>query len=230
MKQWAGGEYSVHFGCGIEALKTAPESLRARLSIAFAAQVATHSCHHPRRTVERGRLLGREWAFGGVTAEGLPFFVSEIQGAGRVGHFAGQHHQMKDAPGDHHIDAKAGLQAVCGAQLTVFDAATALERAMKDLDSPTPGVPSHTLLGVLEAARLDRGEQHPFNGVLIRSVLGLFAYIDGPRSNGGAVVQALGRLQVKWSKTHVQDRVARWALRGARDMQGMASVHWAGRH
>src|SRR5437870_2493259 len=86
---------------------------------------------------------------------------------------------------------------VWGAQLTVFDAAAALERAMEDLDSPTPGVPSHTLLGVLEAARLDRGEQHPFNGVLISSVLGLFTYIHGPRSNGRAVVQALGRLQVE---------------------------------
>ena len=197
MKRWTRGEYSVHFGCGIEALKTAPESLRSRRSIALAAQVATHSSHHPRRTVERRRLLGREWAFGGVTAEGLPFFVCEIHGAGQVGRFAGQHHQMKDAPGDHHIDTKAGLQAVCGAQLTVFDAATALERAMEDLDSPTPGVPSHTLLGVLEAVRLDRGEQHPFNGVLIGSVLGLFTYIHGPRSNGRAVLQALGRLQVE---------------------------------
>src|SRR5437588_7919694 len=104
---------------------------------------------------------------------------------------------MKDAPGDHHIDTQAGLQAVCGAQLTVFDAAAALERAMEDLNSPTPGVPSHTLLGVLEAVRLDCGEQHPFNGVLIWSVLGLFTYIYGPRSNGRAVLQALGGLQVE---------------------------------
>src|SRR5437879_6842248 len=106
---------------------------------------------------------------------------------------------MKDAPGDHHIDTQAGLQAVCGAQLTVFDAATALERAMEDLDSPTPRVPSHTLLGLLEAVGLDRGEQHPFNRVLIRSVLGLFTYVDGPRSNGRAVRQAPGRPQVAWS-------------------------------
>src|SRR5213596_2953088 len=87
VKRWTRGEYSVHFGCGIEALKTAPESLRSRRSIELAAQVATHSSHHPRRTVERRRLLGREWAFAGVTAEGLPFFVCEIHGAGQVGHF-----------------------------------------------------------------------------------------------------------------------------------------------
>src|SRR5437660_2073616 len=197
VKRWTRGEYSVHFGCGIEALKTAPESLRSRRSIALASQVATHSAHHPSRTVERRRLLGREWAFGGVTTEGLPFFVCEIHGAGQVGRFAGQHHFMKNAPGANQIYTKAGLQAVCGAQLTVFDAATALERAMEDLDSPTPGVPSHTLLGVLEAARLDCGEQHPFNGVLIRRVLGLFTYIHGPRWNGRAVLQTLGRFQVE---------------------------------
>src|SRR5437588_10766803 len=104
---------------------------------------------------------------------------------------------MKDAPGDRHIDTKAGLQAVCGAQLPVFDAATALERAVEDLDSPTPGVPSHTLLGVLEAARVERGEQHPFNGVLIRRVLGLLTYIHSPRLNRRAVLEALGRLQVE---------------------------------
>ena len=121
MKRWTRGEYSVHFGCGLEALKTAPESLRSRRSIALAAQVTTHSSDHPRCTVERRRLLlRRESASGSVTAEGLPFFVCEIHSAGQVGHFAGQHHQMKDAPGDHHIDTKAGLQAVCGAQLTVF--------------------------------------------------------------------------------------------------------------
>src|SRR5438094_6642471 len=89
VKRWTGGEYSVHFGCGIEALKTAPESLRSRRSIALAAQVTTHSSDHPRCTVERRRLLRREWASGGVTAEGLPFFVCEIHGAGQVGHFAG---------------------------------------------------------------------------------------------------------------------------------------------
>src|SRR5438128_6411434 len=141
VERWTRGEYSVHFGCGLEALKTAPESLRSRRSIALAAQVATHSSHHARRTVERRRLLGREWAFGGVTAEGLPFFVCEVHGAGQVGHFAGQHHQMKDAPGDHHIDTKAGLQPGCRAQLTVCDAAPAVQRAMEDLASPTRVVP-----------------------------------------------------------------------------------------
>src|SRR5438128_1127438 len=90
VKRWTGGEYSVHFGCGIEALKTAPESLRSRRSIALAAQVATHSSDHPRCTVERRRLLlRRESASGSVTAEGLPFFVCEIHGAGQVRHFAG---------------------------------------------------------------------------------------------------------------------------------------------
>src|SRR2546422_1694436 len=121
---------------------------------------------------------------------------------------------MKDAPGDHHIDTQAGLQAVCGAQLTVFDAATALERAMEDLDSPTPGVPAHTLLGVLEAVGLDRGEEHPFNGVVNGSVLGLFTDIHSPSSNGRAVLQAFGRLQVDWSKTHIEDGVAHLAFRG----------------
>src|SRR3989442_15518828 len=76
VKRWTGGEYSVHFGCGIEALKTAPESLRSRRSIALAAQVATHSSDHPRCTVERRRvLLRRESASGSVTTEGLPLFV-----------------------------------------------------------------------------------------------------------------------------------------------------------
>src|SRR5438034_11533901 len=116
---------------------------------------------------------------------------------------------MKDAPADHDIDTKAGLQAVCGAQLTVFDAAAALERAMEDLDSPMPRVPSHTLLGVLEAARLARGEQHPFTGVLISRVSELYTYLHGPRSNGRAVVEALGRRQVECTKTHIQDAVAR---------------------
>src|SRR5207247_7338073 len=103
---------------------------------------------------------------------------------------------MKDAPGDHHIDTKAGLQAVCGTQLTVFDAAAALERAMEDLDSPTPGVPWHTLLGVLEAAGLAGGEQHPLNGVLISGGLGWFTSIHGPGRIGAPVVKGLGRLQV----------------------------------
>src|SRR5437762_4316668 len=104
---------------------------------------------------------------------------------------------MKDAPGDHHIDTKAGLQAVCGAQLTIFDAATALERAMEDLDSPTAGVPSHTLHGVLEAVGLDCGEQHPFYGVLIPGVLGLFRYINRTCSNVCSALMALDRLNVQ---------------------------------
>src|SRR6266852_9752597 len=117
------------------------------------------AAHHGRDELLRARQATCAMVRPALGNRGLPSHAQE-----RLPH---------QRPSIGHRTRPAGLQAVCGAQLTVFDAATALERAMEDLDSPTPGVPSHTLLGLLEAARLDRGEQHPFNGVLIRSVLGL---------------------------------------------------------
>ena len=83
-----------------------------------------------------------------VTMEGLPLFVFEEDRAGQVGRLASQHGQMVDALGDNYVDAEAGLQSICGSQLTVFDPAAAFQCAMKNLDALPFSIPVHTLFSV----------------------------------------------------------------------------------
>src|SRR6266566_4338754 len=115
-------------------------------------------------------------------------------------------------------------------QLAVENAAAALESAVIDFDSPAPDIPLHSLLRMFEGGDFDGGQQHPFNRITIDDVLILFPYVNGPSVNRSAGFQALGRLQLHFGESNIENGVARLAVATMRDMQPARSIHRAGRH
>src|SRR3954466_7775963 len=136
--------------------------------------MAAHSAKHSYRLSGGRRPFRRYRVLAGVNAQSLPFFSGKKNGARIVGTFPAQHGEVKDAPGDDHINADAGLKAGSGIQVAVLNQTTTFHGAVIDLNTPAASVPLHALSCIGEAADLDRGEQHPFNGGAAGRVLALF--------------------------------------------------------
>src|SRR5207237_7774460 len=102
--------------------------------------------------------------------------------------------------------------------------------AVIDFDSPAPDIPLHSLLRMFEGGDFDGGQQHPFNRITIDDVLILFPYVNGPSVNRSAGFQALGRLQLHFGESNIENGVARLAVTTVRDMQPARSLHGTGRH
>jgi hypothetical protein len=60
-----------------------------------------------------------------VAVKRLPFDIAKKGCAWDVRDFPSQHGQMIYAPGNHHVDTKAGMKSVGIAELPIFEAATA---------------------------------------------------------------------------------------------------------
>src|SRR5262249_2680711 len=116
-----GRENDIHFGGGIEPLKSAPERFGSGGTVGFAAQMTADLADHSHRAIQSGRFSRRRRSLVHVTMESLPLFIFEEDRAGQFGRFASQHGQMVDAPGDDHVDTETSFQSICCSQLTVFD-------------------------------------------------------------------------------------------------------------
>src|SRR5437016_6278501 len=79
------GQYEIHFRSRVELLKTSPERLSARRSIALSSEITTHSSNHADGFSDGRRLLRWHRTFGGIATEGFPFISREEDGAGQVG-------------------------------------------------------------------------------------------------------------------------------------------------
>jgi len=72
----------------------------------------------------------------------------ERNGTGRIGSSARLVGKPQKPPGDDGVNTQATLQAVGSAQLTVFEAAAALEHEMIAFDELTQSIPTDVALGI----------------------------------------------------------------------------------
>src|SRR5262245_29317435 len=115
----------------------------AGFPITLAPEKATQGGNHACRLPQCRRLLRGNRFLGNVSTESFPFGFFEENRTGYVRSFTAKLYKMEDAPGDDHIQSQAGFNAVDAGQLTFFNLAAALERAMVDLNSPAAAVPGH---------------------------------------------------------------------------------------
>src|SRR5881296_3557450 len=107
-----------------------------------------------------------------MSAEGLPFGFFEKDRAWNIWSFTTQFDQVEDAPSNDHIHSQTSFDAAGAAQLTFFDLAATLQRAMVNFDPPTAGIPGEFFDSLRAVGHLTTGQQHPRNG------LDTFRYID----------------------------------------------------
>jgi hypothetical protein len=107
------GEHELAHGREVvETLKTQPEALGSRLSVAFSAQEATQLRCHAGGFTQRRRLVGfREFARP-VYHEGLPFVVREEDCAWYIRCFSTELGRMMDAPCHYHVNGQTRLYTV----------------------------------------------------------------------------------------------------------------------
>ena len=99
------------------------------------------------------------------TDQHLALVLIEVYVGRQVRDVASELGHMVDAPGHDQVDGQAGLEPIGVAELSLLDAAAALQGAMEHFDAPAVGVPDHLLAGLLEAVDRERGEQHPREGL-----------------------------------------------------------------
>ena len=130
---------------------------------------------HPVRLAQCWGLRGRDWVFSDVTDEGLPLDVLEVHGAGQVGMFTAKLGKMKNPPRHDQVDGQAAFDAIGAAELTVFDATAALERAMKHLDAPSQRIPIEFFVGPGEVLHLPSNCPHSAEALEETVVLDIFS-------------------------------------------------------
>ena len=84
----------------------------AWFAIALASEKAAQECDHACGLLQAWRLVGRNRVLGNVGTEGLPFGVLEEHGARDAGRLPTKPDQMKDTPGDDHIQDQTRFNAV----------------------------------------------------------------------------------------------------------------------
>ncbi len=144
-------------------LKTPPQDFRAGV-IAATASDKTAQLGNP---LDDLRKRGRLWrwlrdAMDG-TREGLPFFGVQQDATGRLGHRTRQHGGIQNPPRQDAVERQTATQALSRRELACFNAATAFQNPMPDLNAPAARVPLNALDGVLNGLHGNRGQQQPLN-------------------------------------------------------------------
>src|SRR6266481_9099454 len=132
----------------VQVLQAKPYRFGAGSTIAFASEIAAESSYPCNGLTQCRRISWGNGFFLDMGIKCLPFGLFEKHSAGDVGRFTAQFDQVEDAPGDNHIDSEAGFDTAGAAQLTFFDLATAFQRAMVNLDSPSARIPSQFFDGL----------------------------------------------------------------------------------
>ena len=159
--QWVGDSVAAEGGGDVvQALQAAPEGLGTGLAVGFAGEETAELGDQEDHLAERRRLRRRRLA-GVEDDQGLPLLGLEGDGTGQFGGGPPEPGEIVDAPGDDHVDGEAGFQTVGGFELAIFNAASALEDAVEDLDPPAPGIPLHALESVVQRGDRHGGQQHP---------------------------------------------------------------------
>src|SRR3990172_9144986 len=191
----------------MKALQTTAKRCRAGLSVALATEEASEFSGQARDLTQAGwsrrqRLIGSL-----VGEQRLPLVLLKGNGTRRLWCFAGQLLDVLDAPRHHQINGQALLPNRAVTELTVFNAATALEGSVILLDAPALLVPVDLFQRLLEIVDLQGRQQHPLNGVLWRSRIDL-GDVDRPKTKRPQRALALGGTQLHLCKANVEHRSA----------------------
>src|SRR5262245_27473964 len=174
---------AVH-GCEVtEMLQTPPQDFRAGV-ISSTASDKTAQLGNPCDDLgKRGRLCGwlRDTMDGPI--EGLPFFWVQQDATGCLGHRTRQHGGIQNPPRQDAVERQTATQARRRLELTCFNAATAFQNPMPDLNTPAARVPLNALDGVLNGLHRHRGQQQPLNRLPFWGRL-VFMDLHGPQCHG----------------------------------------------
>jgi hypothetical protein len=115
-------------------LKTPPQDFGAGVISATASDKTAQLGNPFDDLGKRGRLCGwlRDTMDG--TIEGLPFFWVQQDATGRLGHRTRQHGGIQNPPRQDAVKRQTATQALRRLELTCFNAATAFQNPMPDLN------------------------------------------------------------------------------------------------
>src|SRR4029450_5661026 len=141
---------AIHHREVAKMLKAPPQDFSSGLVALTATHKPAELCDPFDRLAQRRWLRRRHGDAMEGTIERLPFVGLQQHTTRRLGHRAYQHGGVKNSPRQHAVERQTTLQALSPLELTRFQATTAFQNPMPDLNAPSTRVPLDALNGVVD--------------------------------------------------------------------------------
>ena len=157
-------------------LQSKPQCFCAWWAIRFSPEKTTEACDHINSLPKCRWVIGRDWILILIGYQSFPLSFFKKDSAWNIRGFSTKFGQMKNPPGNNHINSKTSLYAVGFTKLSLFDFTSAFECFMIHLNSPAKGIPIKFFNCIFEGIDLERCQKQPLQRFSLIGAVNFFCY------------------------------------------------------